>query len=101
MLLKTPITLSLALAFSAASLSISPVSAQTASAEVNLAANPFFQQSTLSLQYPPFDKIKDSDFAPAFDRGMAEHLKEIESIASNPAPATFDNTILAMERSSL
>ncbi len=99
MLLKTPIALSLALAFTAASLSISPVSAQTASTEVAHATNPFFQQSTLPLQYPPFDKIKDSDFAPAFDRGMADHLKEIESIATNPAPASFDNTILAMERS--
>ncbi len=62
-------------------------------------ANPFFAESTLSLQYPPFDKIKDSDFGPAFDRGMAEQSKEMQAIANNPAPATFDNTIVAMERS--
>ncbi|ALN58437.1 peptidyl-dipeptidase dcp [Lysobacter enzymogenes] len=62
-------------------------------------ANPFFQASPLPLHYPQFDKIKDADFAPAFDRGMADQLKEIAAIADNPEPASFDNTILAMERS--
>ncbi|WP_064747539.1 M3 family metallopeptidase [Lysobacter antibioticus] len=62
-------------------------------------ANPFFQESPLPLQFPQFDKIKDTDFAPAFDRGMAEQLKEIQAIADNPQAPTFDNTILAMERS--
>ena len=37
--------------------------------------NPFFVQSELPLQYPHFDRIKDSDFGPAFDAGMAEQLK--------------------------
>ena len=60
--------------------------------------NPFFAESTLPLKYPPFDKIKDSDFGPAFDRGMAEQIKEVESIANEAEPATFQNTIVALEK---
>ncbi|MGY3041721.1 peptidyl-dipeptidase Dcp [Rhodanobacter sp. TND4EL1] len=63
------------------------------------AGNPFFSESPLPLHYPPFDKIKDSDFGPAFDRGMAEHLKEIDAIAGNAEAPTFDNTIIALEKS--
>src|SRR5690606_5173856 len=62
-------------------------------------ANPFFSESPLPLHYPQFDRIQDSDFGPAFDRGMADELAEIAAIAANPAPATFDNTIVAMEKS--
>ena len=47
---------------------------------------------------PPFDKVKISDFEPAIEAGMAENLAEIDKIASNPEPATFENTIAAMER---
>lgn len=61
-------------------------------------ANPFFAESPLPLHYPQFDRIHDTDFAPAFDRGMADELAEVRAIADNPAPATFENTILAMER---
>ncbi|MFD0726410.1 M3 family metallopeptidase [Lysobacter brunescens] len=60
--------------------------------------NPLFADSPLPLKYPQFDRIKDSDFAPAFDRGMAEQLKEVDAIANNPEPATFENTIVAMEK---
>src|SRR5690606_30161005 len=63
------------------------------------ASNPFFTESQLPLHYPRFDQIKDSHFGPAFDRGMAEHLKEVEAIANNPEPATFENTILPLEES--
>ena len=63
------------------------------------ASNPFFQPSPLPLQFPQFDKIKDADFAPAFDRGMADQLKEVAAIADNPEPASFDNTLVALERS--
>ena len=76
-----------------------PPAASTPAMSDTTAANPFFQQSPLEFQYPEFDKIKDADFAPAFDRGMAEQKQEIEAIANNPEPPTFDNTILAMERS--
>lgn len=61
--------------------------------------NPFFVESPLPLKLPQFDKIKDSHFAPAFDRGMAEQTKEIQAIADSAEPASFENTILAMERS--
>lgn len=99
MLLKTPIALSLALIFTTASLTIITVPTQAATTEVEQATNPFYQVSALPLQYPPFDKIKDSDFAPAFDRGMLDNIKEIDAIANNPVAETFDNTILEMERS--
>ena len=62
-------------------------------------ANPLFQASTLPYQAPPFDKIKDSDYVPAFEKGMADQLKEMQAIANNKAAPTFDNTIVAMERS--
>jgi peptidyl-dipeptidase Dcp len=61
--------------------------------------NPFFSESTLAFHYPPFDKIKDSDYAPAFERGMSDQLAEIDAIAANADKPTFDNTIVAMERS--
>src|SRR5581483_9111348 len=61
--------------------------------------NPFYKPSTLPFQAPPFDKIKDSDFQPAMEAGMAEEQKEIEEIANNPQPPTFENTIVAMEKS--
>ncbi len=48
---------------------------------------------------PPFDKVKVADFKPAIEAGMAERLAEIDKITSNPEPATFDNTIVALERS--
>ena len=61
--------------------------------------NPFGSPSPLQYQAPPFDRIHDSDYKPALEEGMREQLAEIDSIASNPAAATFDNTIVAMERS--
>jgi peptidyl-dipeptidase Dcp len=60
--------------------------------------NPFYAKSTLPFQAPPFDKIKDSDYQPAIEAGMAEQLKEMKAIADNAAAPTFDNTIVAMER---
>lgn len=61
-------------------------------------ANPFFAVSTLPFQAPPFDKIKDEDYQPAIEAGMAEELREIAAIANNPAPPTFENTFVAMEK---
>jgi peptidyl-dipeptidase Dcp len=62
-------------------------------------ANPFYAASTLPFQAPDFSKIKDTDFQPAIDAGMAEQLKEVEAIANNPAPPTFENTLVALEKS--
>ncbi len=72
-----------------------PPAAAVATSE---AVNPFFADSPLPLHYPQFDKIKDSDFAPAFDRGMAEQIREVEAIANSAEAPTFDNTIVAMEK---
>ena len=85
----------------AASLMLAPaaaVFAATAAAALP-ASNPFAQASSLPFHYPPFDKVQDADYAPAFTAGMAANLAEINAIANNKQPATFDNTIVAMERS--
>ena len=60
--------------------------------------NPFYAPSTLPFHAPPFDKIKDSDYQPAIEAGMAEQRQEIRAIADNPAPPTFENTLVAMEK---
>lgn len=62
-------------------------------------SNPFYAPSTLPFQAPPFDKIKDSDYQPAIEAGMAQQREEIRAIADNPAAPTFENTIVAMEKS--
>jgi peptidyl-dipeptidase Dcp len=77
-----------------------PAAASTAAAPVaDITANPFYNASTLPFQAPPFDKIKDSDYQPAIEEGIKQHLAEIEKIADNPEPASFDNTFAAMEKS--
>ncbi|WP_281911293.1 M3 family metallopeptidase [Massilia varians] len=63
------------------------------------ATNPFAKPSTLQYGYPAFDKIKNEHFAPAFAEGMREQAAEVEAIANNKAAPTFENTIVAMERS--
>ncbi|MCE4552951.1 M3 family metallopeptidase [Roseateles cellulosilyticus] len=61
--------------------------------------NPLLQPSPLPLHFPQFDKLRDEHFAPALDRGMAEQLAEVKAIADSPDAPTFDNTILALEKS--
>ncbi len=65
------------------------------------AANPFFTASTLPFQAADFTKIKDSDFGPAFEEGMKQELAEMQKIADNPEAPTFENTLVAMEKSGL
>jgi peptidyl-dipeptidase Dcp len=62
-------------------------------------ANPFFTSSNLPFQAPPFDKIQDSDYQPAIEAGMAQQLTEVRAIADNPDHPTFENTIVALEKS--
>ncbi|GAB3355014.1 M3 family metallopeptidase [Lysobacter tyrosinilyticus] len=93
------LALAVAIALAAASTPAFAKKPTTAPTVVNNQANPFFSDSPLQFHYPQFDKIKDSDFAPAFDRGMAEQLKEIDAIANSKDAPTFDNTIVAMEKS--
>lgn len=64
-----------------------------------LAQNPFMKKSTLQYEAPEFDKIKNEHFKPAFDYGLKQHESEINAIANNPEPATFENTLVALEKS--
>ena len=59
--------------------------------------NPILSDWTAEFELAPFNKISDDDFAPAFEQALAEHAAEINAIAENPDPATFANTIEAME----
>ena len=61
--------------------------------------NPFLRPSTLPYRLPAFDRIKNADYRPAFEAGMREQRQEVSAIAHNPQPATFENTIVALERS--
>lgn len=61
-------------------------------------SNPFYAASTLPFQAPPFDRIKDGDYQPAIEAGMAQQLEEMKAIADNPAAPTFENTLVAMEK---
>src|SRR3984885_14273846 len=62
-------------------------------------SNPFYSASTLPFGAPPFDKIKNSDYQPAIEAGMAQQLAEINKIANNPVAPSFENTLVALERS--
>ena len=62
------------------------------------ADNPFAHPSTLPFELPPFDRIHDSDYLPAFAAGMRAQLAEVAAIAHDPQPPSFDNTIVALER---
>lgn len=61
------------------------------------ASNPLLAEYDTPFGVPPFDKIKDNHFAPAYDKALAEHEAEIDSIANNSEEPTFENTILALE----
>jgi peptidyl-dipeptidase Dcp len=80
-------------------LAVATLASLPALAQPAALSNPLLSPSPLPLNYPQFDKIRDSDIAPALDLGMAQQLQELEAIINDPAAATFDNTIVAMERS--
>jgi peptidyl-dipeptidase Dcp len=61
--------------------------------------NPFLERNPLQYQAPPFDRIRDADYAPAIEEGMKRQIAEIQTIAGNPESPTFANTLEAMERS--
>src|SRR6184192_1894790 len=62
-------------------------------------ANPFASASPLLYQAPPFDRIHDADYQPALEEGMRQQLVEVARIAADSAAPSFDNTIVALERS--
>ena len=72
--------------------------AEAASSEFG-PSNPFYAPSSLPFQAPPFDKVKDSDYQPAIEAGMAQQREEVRAIAQNPAAPTFENTLVALEKS--
>jgi peptidyl-dipeptidase Dcp len=74
-------------------------SAAGATKDPAMADNPFAQPSTLPFGMPPFEHIHDSDYLPAFNAGLREQLQEVAAIAHNPQSPTFENTIVALERS--
>jgi peptidyl-dipeptidase Dcp len=63
------------------------------------AQNPFVEPSALPYGLPPFADITDEDYRPAFDRGFEEQLAEVAAITGSTEAPTFENTIVALERS--
>ncbi len=61
--------------------------------------NPFLTEWTTPFGVPPFDQIKEGHFVPAVKRGIEQHESEIREIVENRKPATFENTILALDKS--
>jgi len=61
--------------------------------------NPFFEDWTAPYGAPPLDRIAPEHFAPAYDRALAEHSAEIVAIAENPAAPSFENVVVALEKS--
>nr|MBP6798486.1 dipeptidyl carboxypeptidase II [Luteimonas sp.] len=106
--MKHPLAAALAIALTGAvsaaasaqsSAAAEPAAAAQPAPDSRQQANPLFAESPLPLRYPQFDKLRDEHFAPAFDAGMAQELQEVEAIADQPAAPTFENTILALEKS--
>ena len=64
-----------------------------------LGSNPFFLESTLPYHAPRFDLIRNEHYQPALEEGMRQQLVEIDAIAKQTEAPTFDNTIVAMEKS--
>ena len=62
-------------------------------------ANPFAQRSTLEYELPPFSQIKEEHYLPAFYEGCSQQLAEVQAILDTPGAATFENTIVALEKS--
>jgi len=71
----------------------------TDSRTAQAADNPFFAESDLDFQYPPFDRIEDEHYLPAFEAGMAEQLAQIDAIVAQDAAPSVDNTLVPLEES--
>jgi len=64
-------------------------------------SNPFYTEWDTPFGTPPFSKIENGHYLPAFEKGMEEQMLHITAIIENEEPATFENTIEAMEASSV
>ncbi|NIJ70104.1 peptidyl-dipeptidase Dcp [Xanthomonas sp. 60] len=98
-ILAAAISLALAACSGKESTPVSEASPTPAPQPADASTNPLLTASSLPFQAPPFDRIKDSDYLPAFNEGMRQHLEEVQRITGSTEPPTFDNTILALERS--
>lgn len=87
------------LAMSACNNNNKPASTESSGSAKFSSANPFAAASELPFEAPDFSKIKNGDFKPAFEEGMKQQLAEIQKVADNAEAPTFDNTILAIEKS--
>jgi peptidyl-dipeptidase Dcp len=75
-----------------------PAKPAAAAAPAAKHVNPLLTASTLPFQAAPFDKIEDADYQPAIEDGMKQQVAEVEVIANNPEPPTFENTYVALEK---
>src|SRR5438045_2144927 len=69
--------------------------------KADVTVNPLLTESTLPYNLPPFDKIKDEHFKPALEQGIAEDEKEADTIAKQTEKPSFENTVVALEKSGL
>ena len=92
-------TLLLATAALAVAAPLSAAPAKKTASAILPASNPFAKASTLPFEAPDFSKIKDSDYLPALLAGMAQQKREVAAIANDPSPPTFNNTLVALDRS--
>jgi len=97
--LAAAISLALAACSGKESTAVTEPAATTAPATAPAATNVLLSASPLPFQAPQFDKIQDSDFVPAFEEGMKQHLAEVRQIADNTEAPTFDNTFVPLEKS--
>ncbi|MCM1449378.1 MAG: M3 family metallopeptidase [Clostridiales bacterium] len=86
-------------AMAAAALTIAATTMTSCNDKKSQRVNPFIAGYETEYEIPPFDQIQYSDYLPAFEAGIAEAQAQIDSIVANPEAPTFDNTILAMDRS--
>jgi len=95
---KLSLALAAALATATPGLLMAQDTATADTAAEPVSANPFFVVSNLPYQAPRFDLIKNEHYQPALERGMAEQRAEVDAIAGNPDAPTFENTIVALEK---
>lgn len=62
-------------------------------------SNPFFSEYNTPFNVPPFEKIMAKHYMPAFEKGFVDGRKDIEAIASNKEEPTFENTVVALDKS--
>ena len=92
-------TAAIAVATASTSAAAAPKKAAATASATLPASSPFAKPSALPFGTPDFSRIKDSDYLPALLAGMAQQKAEVTAIANQKAAPTFDNTIVALERS--